>query len=147
MTIMTVCNTEILLRSLMGNDTILANLTHLIVDGLDEPNRFGDMLLVILTQALARYKLNVIIVLSSLESVKLYRTQFPHANQIVLKTDPAFKKKKTSTLTNTKSNSLDLMMLCLYARLLAAPNFAIADFLARIPNPPSFHVKNYWWKL
>ena len=43
----TVCHNEILLRSLMGNDSILTCMTHIIIDGVDDNDRFCDLLLLV----------------------------------------------------------------------------------------------------
>jgi len=41
-------------------------------------------------------------------------------------------------MLKNNENDVNFMVLCLYAKLLASPGFPIADFLARISNPPTF---------
>ena len=73
MSILTFCLNEILLRTLMGNDSILSCLTHIIVDGVDENDRFCDLLLLVLSEALTRYKMLKLILLSNSESPKAFK--------------------------------------------------------------------------
>ena len=77
MSILTFCLNEILLRTLMGNDSILSCLTHIIVDGVDQNDRFCDLLLLVLSEALTRYKMLKLIVLSHAEAPNAFKTYFP----------------------------------------------------------------------
>ena len=73
MSILTFCLNEILLRTLMGNDSILSCLTHIIVDGVDENDRFCDLLLLVLSEALTRYKMLKLIILSHADSPNAFK--------------------------------------------------------------------------
>lgn len=74
MSVLTFCHHEILLRSLMGNDAVLSGITHIIIDGVDENDRFCDLLLLILRDALnTRQKILKLILLTTTESPVTYK--------------------------------------------------------------------------
>lgn len=73
MSIMTITHNEILLRTLMGNDSILSCLTHIIVDVVDDNDRFCDLLLLVLSEALTRYKMLKLIIMSTSESPSAFK--------------------------------------------------------------------------
>merc|ERR1712018_277697 len=139
--VFTVCHNEILLRSLMGNDSILTCMTHIIIDGVDDNDRFCDLLLLVLRDALSRHKQLKLILLVNSDSVTACKTYFPQFNAIPLNEPTTDSKTGTGNDCdddNTPTEPINFMVLCLYAKLLAPPGFPIADFLARISEPPSF---------
>lgn len=73
MSIMTITHNEILLRTLMGNDSILSCLTHIIVDVVDDNDRFCDLLLLVLSEALTRYKMLKLIIMSTSEAPSAFK--------------------------------------------------------------------------
>ena len=61
------------------------------------------------------------------------KTYFPQFNAIPLNEPPDL---KIGDCDDTPTEPINFMVLCLYAKLLAPPGFPIADFLARISEPP-----------
>lgn len=58
----------------MGNDAVLSGITHIIIDGVDENDRFCDLLLLILRDALnTRQKILKLILLTTTESPVTYK--------------------------------------------------------------------------
>ena len=64
--------------------------------------------------------------------MKFFRTYFPNFNAI------SFNEPEYGMDDLSPTENINFMVLCLYAKLLAPPGFPIADFLARISDPPSF---------
>ena len=64
MSVLTFCSNEILLRTLISNDSFLTCLTHIIIDGVDENDRFCDLLLLVLCEAMTRFKMLKLVLLS-----------------------------------------------------------------------------------
>ena len=67
------------------------------------------------------------------DSVTACKTYFPQFNAIPLNEPPDL---KIGDCDDTPTEPINFMVLCLYAKLLAPPGFPIADFLARISEPP-----------
>jgi hypothetical protein len=140
MTLMTFCQNDVLLRSLMGNDSILASLTHVIIDSVDENDRFSDLVLLVFREALPRYRIKLIL-LSGSENPGICKNYFPQCNIAMLNEEPLRNAHSGQLVQQQKYNEeVNFMILCLYAKLLAQPGFPIADFLARISNPPTFNL-------
>ena len=64
--------------------------------------------------------------------ILFFRTYFPNFNAI------SFNEPEYGMDDLSPTENINFMVLCLYAKLLAPPGFPIADFLARISDPPSF---------
>ena len=119
----------------MGNDSILTCITHIVIDGVDDNDRFCDLLLLVLRDALSRHKQLKLILLVQSENATACKTYFPQFNALPLN-EPEFENSADNDKSST--DNIDFMVLCLYAKLLAPPGFPIADYLARISDPPSF---------
>ena len=71
------------------------------------------------------------------DSVTACKTYFPQYNAIPLNEPTTETEMKTGDYCDdTPTEPINFMVLCLYAKLLAPPGFPIADFLARISEPP-----------
>ena len=68
MSVLTFCSNEILLRTLISNDSFLTCLTHIVIDGVDENDRFCDLLLLVLCEAMTRFKALKLVLLSKSEN-------------------------------------------------------------------------------
>jgi HrpA-like RNA helicase len=134
MSILTFCLNEILLRTLMGNDSILSCLTHIIVDGVDQNDRFCDLLLLVLSEALTRYKMLKLIILSHADSPNAFKTYFPQFVPLALN-EPFL---GLDSLGMKAPDEVNFQVLCLYAKVFARSGFPFADYLARMSNPPPF---------
>lgn len=75
-TLLTVCTNGILLRTLMGNDSAMASLTHIIVDEVHERDRFSDFLLIVLRDLLAKFRNLKVILMSATMNVDLFVKYF-----------------------------------------------------------------------
>lgn len=68
-TLLTYCTNGVLLRALMGGDSALATITHIIVDEVHERDRFCDFLLIALKDALVKFRsLKVILMSATLDA-------------------------------------------------------------------------------
>ena len=55
-------------RTLISNDSFLTCLTHIVIDGVDENDRFCDLLLLVLCEAMTRFKALKLVLLSKSEN-------------------------------------------------------------------------------
>ncbi|XP_046660660.1 3'-5' RNA helicase YTHDC2-like [Homalodisca vitripennis] len=68
-TILTYCTNGILLRTLLCGDSLLATVTHVIIDEIHERDRLSDFMLIVLRDALAKYRgLKLVLMSSSLDT-------------------------------------------------------------------------------
>ena len=135
MSILTFCLNEILLRTLMGNDSILSCLTHIVVDGVDQNDRFCDLLLLVLSEALTRYKMLKLIILSHAEAPNAFKTYFPQFVPLALNEPDVG---LNGIIDPRSPDEVNFQILCLYAKVFARSGFPFADYLARMSNPPPF---------
>lgn len=75
-TLLTYCTNGVLLRTLMGDDSALAMITHIIVDEVHERDRFCDFLLIALKDALAKYRSLKIILMSATIDASIFIKYF-----------------------------------------------------------------------
>ncbi|XP_066603297.1 3'-5' RNA helicase YTHDC2-like [Prorops nasuta] len=75
-TLLTYCTNGVLLRTLMGGDSALATVTHIIVDEVHERDRFCDFLLIALRDALDKYKSLKIILMSATMDTSIFSNYF-----------------------------------------------------------------------
>lgn len=64
-TLLTFCTNGVLLRTLMGGDSALQNVTHIIVDEVHERDRFSDLLLAVIREMLTRMPQLTLILMSA----------------------------------------------------------------------------------
>lgn len=75
-TLLTYCTNGVLLRTLMGDDSALAMITHIIVDEVHERDRFCDFLLIALKDALTKYRSLKVILMSATVDTSLFVKYF-----------------------------------------------------------------------
>lgn len=75
-TLLTYCTNGVLLRTLMGDDSALAMITHIIVDEVHERDRFCDFLLIALKDALVKYRSLKVILMSATVDTSLFTKYF-----------------------------------------------------------------------
>lgn len=75
-TLLTVCTNGILLRTLMGNDSAMATITHVIVDEVHERDRFTDFLLTVLRDLLPKFRNLKLILMSATMDIELFVKYF-----------------------------------------------------------------------
>lgn len=75
-TLLTVCTNGILLRTLMGNDSAMATISHVIVDEVHERDRFTDFLLTVLRDLLPKFRNLKVILMSATMDVELFIKYF-----------------------------------------------------------------------
>lgn len=75
-TLLTYCTNGVLLRTLMGGDSALATVTHIIVDEVHERDRFCDFLLIALKDALNMYKSLKLILMSATLETSIFAKYF-----------------------------------------------------------------------
>lgn len=75
-TLLTVCTNGILLRTLMGNDSAMATITHVIVDEVHERDRFSDFLLIVLRDLLPKFRNLKLILMSATVDVEHFVKYF-----------------------------------------------------------------------
>jgi HrpA-like RNA helicase len=75
-TLLTYCTNGVLLRTLMGDDSALSMITHIIVDEIHERDRFCDFLLIVLKDVLIKYRLLKIILISTTIDVSIFIKYF-----------------------------------------------------------------------
>ncbi|KAH9518412.1 3'-5' RNA helicase ythdc2 [Bulinus truncatus] len=71
-TVLTFCTTGVLLRTLVGGDSCLNNVTHIIVDEVHERDRFTDFLLLCMKEALPRHPNLRLILMSATLNLELF---------------------------------------------------------------------------
>ncbi|XP_046399834.1 3'-5' RNA helicase YTHDC2-like isoform X2 [Ischnura elegans] len=75
-TVLTYCTNGVLLRTLMGGDSALATVTHVIVDEVHERDRFSDFLLIVLRESLSRFQNLRLILMSATMDTQLFVKYF-----------------------------------------------------------------------
>ncbi|XP_011502346.1 PREDICTED: probable ATP-dependent RNA helicase YTHDC2 [Ceratosolen solmsi marchali] len=75
-TLLTYCTNGVLLRTLMGEDSALGVITHIIVDEVHERDRFCDFLLIALKDALIKYRSLKVILMSANMDVSIFVKYF-----------------------------------------------------------------------
>ncbi|XP_034942957.1 3'-5' RNA helicase YTHDC2-like isoform X2 [Chelonus insularis] len=81
-TILTYCTNGVLLRTLMGGDSALATITHIIVDEVHERDRFCDFLLIALKEALVKYGPLKLILMSATMNSNIFVKYFNQCTSI-----------------------------------------------------------------
>lgn len=68
-TILTYCTNSILLRTLLCGDSLLATVTHVVIDEVQVRDRLSDFMLIVLRDALAKYRgLKLVLMSASLDT-------------------------------------------------------------------------------
>ncbi|KAK3882695.1 hypothetical protein Pcinc_012942 [Petrolisthes cinctipes] len=75
-TLLTFCTNGVLLRTLMGGDSSLASVTHILVDEVHERDRFTDFLLIVLRDCLPKFRHLKLLLMSAALDVNLYAKYF-----------------------------------------------------------------------
>ncbi|XP_057341325.1 3'-5' RNA helicase YTHDC2-like isoform X2 [Microplitis mediator] len=75
-TLLTYCTNGVLLRTLMGGDSALATVTHIIVDEVHERDRFCDFLLIALKDALVKYRSLKLVLMSATMDTNIFVKYF-----------------------------------------------------------------------
>ncbi|GAB6019416.1 3'-5' RNA helicase ythdc2 [Chamberlinius hualienensis] len=75
-TLLTFCTNGVLLRTLMGSDSALATVTHVVMDEIHERDRFSDFLLIILRDALSKFRNLKLILMSANLDLQLFLKYF-----------------------------------------------------------------------
>ncbi|XP_058802903.1 3'-5' RNA helicase YTHDC2-like [Phymastichus coffea] len=83
-TLLTYCTNGVLLRTLMGDDSALAMITHIIVDEVHERDRFCDFLLIVLKDALTKYKSLKVILMSAMIDPSIFIRYFDNCPVIYI---------------------------------------------------------------
>ena len=81
-TLLTYCTNGVLLRTLMGDDSALAMITHIIVDEVHERDRFCDFLLIALKDALVKYRSLQVILMSANIDTSIFSKYFNNCSVI-----------------------------------------------------------------
>jgi HrpA-like RNA helicase len=82
-TVLTYCTDGVLLRTLMGGDSVLATVTHILVDEIHERNRFSDFLLIVLRDSLAKFRSLRLILMSATVDTPIFAKYFNNCHVIV----------------------------------------------------------------
>lgn len=75
-TVLTYCTNGVLLRTLMGGDSALATVTHVVVDEVHERDRFSDFLLIVLRESLSRFQNLRLVLMSATMDTQLFVKYF-----------------------------------------------------------------------
>ncbi|XP_069677317.1 3'-5' RNA helicase YTHDC2-like isoform X2 [Periplaneta americana] len=75
-TVLTYCTDGVLLRTLMGGDSTLATVTHILVDEVHERSRFSDFLLIALRDSLAKFRSLRLILMSATIETQVFTKYF-----------------------------------------------------------------------
>lgn len=81
-TLLTYCTNGVLLRTLMGGDSALETITHIIVDEVHERDRFCDFLLIALKDALVKFRDLKVILMSATMDTDIFVKYFNHCSVI-----------------------------------------------------------------
>ena len=81
-TLLTYCTNGVLLRTLMGGDSALAMITHIIVDEVHERDRFCDFLLITLKDALAKFRSLKLILMSATIDTSVFTKYFNNCTAV-----------------------------------------------------------------
>jgi HrpA-like RNA helicase len=82
-TVLIYCTDGVLLRTIMGGDSTLATVTHILVDEMHERNRFSDFLLIALRDSLAKFRSLRLILMSATVDTSIYAKYFNSCPVIV----------------------------------------------------------------
>ncbi|XP_026498192.2 3'-5' RNA helicase YTHDC2-like [Vanessa tameamea] len=83
-TVLTYCTNGVLLRTLMGGDTALTGVTHVLVDEVHERDKFSDFLLVALRDALGRLKDLKLVLMSATMDTQIFSRYFNNCPVITI---------------------------------------------------------------
>jgi HrpA-like helicases len=75
-TVLTYCTDGVLLRTLMGGDSTLATVTHILLDEIHERSRFSDFLLIALRDSLAKFRSLRLVLMSATVDTPLFAKYF-----------------------------------------------------------------------
>ena len=75
-TVLTYCTDGVLLRTLMGGDSALATVTHILLDEIHERNHFLDFLLITLRDSLAKFRSLRLVLMSATVDTQLFTKYF-----------------------------------------------------------------------
>ncbi|XP_044006337.1 3'-5' RNA helicase YTHDC2-like [Aphidius gifuensis] len=81
-TLLTYCTNGVLLRTLMGGDSALATITHIIIDEIHERDRFCDFLLIGLKEALNKFRTLKLILMSATMDTSIFVKYFNQCSVI-----------------------------------------------------------------
>ncbi|XP_033230299.1 3'-5' RNA helicase YTHDC2-like [Belonocnema kinseyi] len=81
-TLLTYCTNGVLLRTLMGGDSALAMITHIIVDEVHERDRFCDFLLITLKDALVKFRSLKVILMSATIDTNVFTKYFNNCSVV-----------------------------------------------------------------
>ena len=75
-TVVNYCTYGMLLRALMAGDSTLATVTHIVVDDIQERNRFSDLLLIALQDSVTKFPLLHLILISATVNLPMFAKYF-----------------------------------------------------------------------
>lgn len=81
-TLLTYCTNGVLLRTLMGGDSALATITHIIVDEIHERDRFCDFLLIALKDALVKFRSLKVVLMSATMDTSIFLKYFNNCSVV-----------------------------------------------------------------
>lgn len=70
------CTNGVLLRTLMGNDSGIATISHLIIDEVHERDKFSDFLLITLRDIISKYRSMKLILMSATLDTQVFSKYF-----------------------------------------------------------------------
>lgn len=70
------CTSGVLLRSLMAGEGMISTVTHIIIDEVHERDRLSDFMLIVLREALSKYRSLRLILMSATVDAKQYSSYF-----------------------------------------------------------------------
>jgi HrpA-like RNA helicase len=82
-TVLTYCTDGVLLRTLMGGDSTLATVTHIVVDEVHERNCFSDFLLIALRDSLAKFRSLRLVLMSATVDTHIFTKYFNNCPVII----------------------------------------------------------------
>ena len=81
-TVLMYCTNGVLLRTLMAGESVLATLTHIIIDEIHERDRLNDFVLIVLREALAKFRSLHLILMSATADISALCTYFSNCTVI-----------------------------------------------------------------
>ncbi|KAF6203963.1 hypothetical protein GE061_002301, partial [Apolygus lucorum] len=75
-TVLMYCTSGVLLRSLMAGEGMISTVTHIIIDEVHERDRLSDFMLIVLREALSKYRSLRLILMSATVDAKSYSAYF-----------------------------------------------------------------------
>lgn len=83
-TVLTYCTNGVLLRTLMGGDSALTGVTHILVDEVHERDKFSDFLLIALRDALPKHKDLKLVLMSATMDTQIFSRYFNNCPVITI---------------------------------------------------------------